>query len=156
MRCLLPVAVCVSLVSCSSAADDPAVSNLKSDERIVFLTGDAHRSEDGQSWKVPIHAWVHELEDTRLGKAAFAAVLEKTYGLEATAETAPNFDRRIQLFVVDNEGGKRIVIQIVEKTFALPPTASNGHSTAEIELDAALVTKTSMERNSMPPELDGR
>ena len=139
MRCLLPVVLCAGLFSCSSAADDPGVSTVKPDERIVFITGDAHRAEDGRSWKVPIHAWVHELEDTRMRKAVFAAVLEKKYGLEATAETAPNFDRRIQLFVVDNEGGKRIVIQIVEQTFALPPTASNGHATAEIDLDADLV-----------------
>ena len=139
MRHLLSLTLCGGLFSCSSAPDDAPVSNVKPDERIVFFATDAQLAEDGRTWSVPIHAWVHELDDTRVRTAVFAAILKEKYGLEATDETAPNFDRRVQLFAVDNERGKRVVIRIGEETFALPETAPNGHATTLLELDAELV-----------------
>ena len=138
---LVFTALSSGLVSCSSAVEASPVSNLKSDERIVFFATDARPSEDGRSWRVPIHAWVHELESTRVRKAAFAATLKAKYGLEVTAKTTANFDRRTRLFVVDNERGKRVVVRLAGKTFSLPETQPNGHTTAEIQLDAASVSK---------------
>ena len=119
-----------------TVAEELNVTNLKSDERVVFFTTDARRSRDGRAWTVPIHAWVHEYERSTVRKRAIAAALKQKYGLEATAKTEKNFDRRVQLFLVDNERGKRVVIRLLGKTFALPPTGANGHTRTEIELDA--------------------
>ncbi|MHC5113968.1 MAG: family 16 glycoside hydrolase [Planctomycetota bacterium] len=119
--------------------EDTAVSNLKPDERVLFLTTDARRAEDGRSWSVPIHAWVHELEETRARRTLFAAVLRTKYGLEITPENEANFRERVRLFVVDNEGGKRVTVRIGGETHTLPETGSNGHARTEITLDAATV-----------------
>ena len=145
MRHALPAALCASVLSCSPAAPPPAVSTLRADERVVFFTTDARLSEDGRFWKVPIHAWVHEPEETKTRKAIFAGVMKEKYGLAATPETAANFDRRVALFVVDNERGKRVVIEIAGKTFELPPTEANGHASMEVDLDAALVSETAQD-----------
>ena len=56
-------------------ADERRVSDLKSDERIVFITTDAWYSADEAVWNVPVHAWVHEYERAALRKAALAAGL---------------------------------------------------------------------------------
>ncbi|MCP3902712.1 MAG: DUF2183 domain-containing protein [Planctomycetes bacterium] len=136
------------------------MSSLKTDERVVFFTTDARRSDDGRSWTVPIHAWVHELDDTRARKAVFAAVLKKTYGLVPTPETAANFDDRVRLFVVDNERGKRVVIRLAGETFSLPPTEANGHATVEIQLDATVAAGAArdgtLEFTAVLPEGDER
>ena len=127
-------------VSCSYSPEDQPVSNIKSDERIVFSTTDAWLSEDRRSWTVPIHAWVYEPETTSVRKAALAVTLKTKHGLEATAETKANFDRRTQLFVVDNERGKRPVVQLAGKVFSLPKTQPNGHTTSHIQLDMAAIS----------------
>jgi hypothetical protein len=105
--------LCIALAwgGVCSAADELSVTNLKPDERIVFLTTDARLSQGGRTWIVPIHAWVHEYERSTVRKATFAALLKQKYGLEATASTAENFARRVRLFLVDNERGKRIVLK---------------------------------------------
>ncbi len=115
------------------------VSNLKSDERIVFFTTDARFSADQNAWIVPIHAWVHELDNAAVRRKAVSAALNMKYDLEPTADTKSNFDRRIRLIVADNERGKQIVIDIAGSTITLPKTEANGHARLEITLDAALV-----------------
>ena len=87
-----------------------------------------------------MHAWVHERDDSRVRKALFAGLLAEKYGLEATAETAANFDERFGAFVVDNERDEHVVVALAGRTFALPPTAPNGHASAELELDAGWVS----------------
>ena len=71
----LPVVLIGSGVCC--AADELSVTNLKRDERVVFLTTDARRSQDARTWIVPIHAWVHEYEQSTVRKATIASPMAK-------------------------------------------------------------------------------
>ena len=117
------------------------VSNLASDERIVFLRTDANLTPDGKQWRVPLHVWVHELESARAQRAAVSISLRAKYRLRATPETQANFDRRVRLLAADNERGKRIVVNIAGQRLTLPETASNGHSQETFLLSAAAVSK---------------
>ena len=134
----LSIIVLSGLISCAigTAADERAVTNLKSDVRVVFFTTDAYRSQGGRAWTIPIHAWVHEAEDSRIRKRAIATTLKRKYGLEPSAETKRIFDRRTNLFLVDNERGKRITVQLLGKMFTLPATGANGHARSDITVDA--------------------
>ena len=87
-------------------SQDDVVSNLKSDERVVFFSTDAHLSGDGRQWTVPLHGWVHELDRAAIRRAGIAATLKVKYGLSATTKTEANFKRRIRLIVADNETRK--------------------------------------------------
>ena len=146
--CSRVLLLCSMLAACAGCSDsgESSVTRLASDERVVFITTDAHLSKDGQTWTIPIHAWVHEPESSRIRKRAIAEVLSQKYGLGETAETEHNFDRRIQLFLVDNERDKTIVVRMLEQTYVLPPTKADGHAHTEIKLEAKLVP---------PPNDDG-
>jgi phosphatidate phosphatase APP1 len=128
-------------VSVAAMSQDKIVSDLKSDERIVFFATDARLSADQRQWIVPIHAWVHELENKPIRRATIAAALSMKYGLTTSPATKANFDRRIKLIVADNERGKQIVIDLAGQRFTLPRTAPNGHVVGEFVLDADAVTQ---------------
>ncbi len=128
-------------VSGSAMSQENVVSDLKSDERVVFFTTDARLSEDQKTWLVPIHAWVHELESATARKATIAAALSLKYGLTTSDDTAANFDRRVRLIMADNERGKMIVITIAGQTLSLPRTQPNGHASGEFQLDAESVSQ---------------
>jgi len=116
-----------------------SVSNLKRDERIVFVTTDAYQSADRNSWSVPIHAWVHEFERARIRIAAVAAAFRLKHGLQVSAESRQIFQRRVRLIVADNERGKRLVIRVAGQEVTLPATAPNGHVRHEVQLAADVV-----------------
>lgn len=118
---------------------DERVSNLKRDERIVFITTSGWQAADGQTWNIPIHAWVHELETATLRRASIAAAMKLAYGLETSTSTRDNFERRARLIAADNERNKRLVIRLGNDEYELPPTAPNGHVLHTLQLDSSLV-----------------
>lgn len=127
----------------TEVADSGELSNLKSDERVVFFSSDARLSDDDSEWIIPIHAWVHELDDAKIRRAAITGTLRAKYGLKSSPETKANLDHRLKLIVADNERGKTIVIRLLDKTFRLPETDVNGHTRATIRLADDLVSKRS-------------
>lgn len=139
-RCLLLLIFLAGQSNSAMSQDDP-FSDLKSDERVVLFATDAMLSADRSQWIVPLHVWVHELERASIRRMGIAAALRTSYGLSATPKTQANFDRRVRLIVADNERGKRIVVDIAGKKFALPDTEPNGHSLGAVKLDAKLVEK---------------
>ena len=135
------------------------VSNLKSDERIVFFTTDAAQTDDG-GWAVPVHAWVHELEPARARKALFASILSRQFSLSITPESREHFDRRVGLLCVDNQSRKRIVVELAGQRYLLPTTGGNGHTSAtfrvEAERAAAHVRDGALPVRAILPEQDDR
>ena len=57
----------------------------------------------------------------------FSELLERKYGLKKSADTENNFSYRTQLLTADNEGGKRIVINLLGRRYPLPKSEPNGH-----------------------------
>jgi len=141
-------------------ADDFPRHPIKQDERIVFFTTDARLSDDGATWHVPIHAWVHELARASIRRKSVAAILKKKYGLETDEITKPNFDQRIRLLAADNERSKEIVISLCGNNYLLNKTKENGHSITQLDIDAAIVEQCQqmgqLRFQAVLPEGDGR
>ncbi len=122
----------LSLSSAAAAAAD-LVSDVKSDERIIFMPTLAHPIEGGRAWSVDVHGWIFESEWTgRAAVDAFRGALELK--ISATPAEAALFDRRAQLFVVDNERGKNIVVRLGGTKFRCDPSAPNGHFTGRFRI----------------------
>lgn len=121
-------------------------SPVKKDERVVFFDTPARLTDDGRTWIVPLHGWIHEPERSRIRRGVLAGLLEERYGLEVTATSRANFDRRVGLFLVDNERGKRLTIRLGGRVAHLPPSEANGHLRGEIRVPAGEVATLTEQR----------
>jgi phosphatidate phosphatase APP1 len=111
------------------------VSDLKSDEELRLFPVVAVR--DGDGWQVRLRAWVFEPEEDSWTRGAAIEGLVELLELPAGSETNAVFRRRAQAFLVDNEGGKTIVVQVGHKEHVLEATSSNGHSETVLRLSDA-------------------
>lgn len=118
----------------------PQYSNIADDEHVIFFNVDAFRhTQQANVWQIPIHGWVYEPEQSYLRKNAVAMLIKKKYNLEVTEASRPLFDRRVNLFLADNERNKRLVGQFAGQTYRSELSAANGHFYAGVEVaDAAL------------------
>jgi hypothetical protein len=116
------------------------VSNVRRGEAVMLLPTAAHRSEDGSQWVVPIHAWVYMPQNSHVRRGLFAKLLKLSYGLDVTSASAPYFNARVNLLLADNKRGRTIVVDVAGTRAALPPTAANGHSQAEVRMPVAAAT----------------
>ncbi len=117
---------------------------VRADEEIVFFPTFAHLTPDGQAWVVPIHGWIFEPERDSVVRAGLLDRLRQTLGLRESADEGDIFHERARLFLVDNERGKDIAIEVGGKQYRLPPSEPNGHFQGEIRLstvDAAPLVK---------------
>ena len=123
------------------------MGQLNADETVVFFPTAAYLSDDAdnQQWHIPIHGWVFEPEQSRVRKAAVAELLERKYGLQADQSTQVNFDRRVNLFLADNERGKRLRIRIGEHIVQLSASSANGHFHSEVILPVAEVDELAID-----------
>ncbi len=109
-------------------------ANLKKDEEVIIFPAYAATQPDGKVWNTQIHAWVFEIEPASLWRKGTLALLAKSLGLSAQDEENKFFRDRAQYFLADNEGRKRLSIEIGGSIFQLNPTKSNGHSQTVLEL----------------------
>jgi hypothetical protein len=114
-----------------------AASDLAKDETVEFFTTFAVPPREGRLWTIPIHGWVYEPEDSVVRKGTFATLLKEEFGLETTPQTQGNFDRRVNLFLADNERGKHMVIHLGDQNYPMPASEPNGHFHGELKLDEA-------------------
>lgn len=108
---------------------------LKSDEEVIFFPTAAHLSDDGTHWIVPIHGWVFEPERDSLLREGVQAAAAAALGLDEAAAESQIFRERLAWFLVDNEGRKRIDLNLSLDARKLGPSQSNGHLRAEITLE---------------------
>lgn len=120
----------IETISPVSGSAEP--SNIKSDEHVVFFNTAARTSSDGRHWILPTHGWVFEPEDSTVRTAVIARGLKEKYGLVATDDTIVNFERRANLFLADNERGKRLLVRVGDHRYLLPTSHTDGHVEAEI------------------------
>lgn len=111
------------------------VSDLKSDEELRLLPAVAVR--DGDGWRVTLRAWVFEPEEDGWFRGAAITGLVRALGLPDGSESSEVFRRRARAFLVDNERGKRVVVQIGRKEHVLEATGPNGHSETVLRLEDA-------------------
>jgi len=109
-------------------------SDIKADENLVFFDTAASLDADGKHWRVPIHAWVYEPEDSEVRLGAMAELLEARYELKLTPSSEPYFRRRANLLIADNERDKRLLLRLAGEDVKLPLSKENGHVYTELKL----------------------
>jgi phosphatidate phosphatase APP1 len=125
-RCIL-IFVSAILVASTSSASGEEPSTIKSDETIQFFPTAARLTDDGKNWIVPIHGWIFEPEQGDLLRGAAVDQIRRAVGDLATEGEQQILDRRMRLFLVDNERSKRVQITLAGEFLTLPASAENGH-----------------------------
>lgn len=139
-RRLLAFLIALPCVISPSLADGP-VSPVRSDERVILFPTLGILSEDGKSWLIPIHGWIFEPEEHDFLRARAMDELKDALNLDPRQPTTSIFEKRARRFLVDNERGKRIVIQIGEVSHRLKPSNIDGHFTGSVTVPAAMATR---------------
>lgn len=106
---------------------------------VVLFRTCGHLDTDGQTWVLPIHAWVYEPRcKTRVQKATLA--LFRRY-LRYKTKAAANdlFQQRTQSFFVGNQRGLRLNVQMAGQSFIIEKTGTNGHVKGVVRIPHAKV-----------------
>ncbi len=124
------------------AQSDPSpglVSSLDADERLVLATT-AARPAPEVGWFVPVEAWVHEPETSRVRAGLIEEALDLAFDIELDDESRPRFEQRLAPFLVDNERGERVVVRFfgdpAQRRIELPRTEADGRARTEILIGA--------------------
>ena len=126
-------ALALSMI-CGSAAASP----LKSDEEVVFFPTAAHPDSEGNHWILPVHAWIFEPERGSLLRRGALAGAAAALDLDESAAGSDIFRERAAWFLVDNERGKRIDLDVATSAAGargLGPSGPDGHLTATLMLE---------------------
>lgn len=112
-----------------------SVSDIKSDETVVFFPTMAYPTDDADTWEVKIHGWIFE---SSLGGEAAVRSFQAAMGLRENLndESKAILRKRARYLVVDNERAKRIVIRLGDKSYPLKKSKPNGHFESRLQLSA--------------------
>jgi phosphatidate phosphatase APP1 len=124
-----------------AAFGSSAISQIKSDEWVVLFPTAANLSKDEGSWHLPIHGWIFEPEEGSILRKLVVSRLRKHLKLEPEDKNSDVFQKRIRLFLVDNERGKRITVRIGGHERQLAPSTPDGHFRGAIDLPVDEVNK---------------
>jgi len=122
------------VVAQSNNEQDIMASDIASNEVIQFFRTAAAYQSATNTWRIPIHGWVHEPQQSRFRKALFSWALNVKYNVRVSADAQQYYERRLNLLIADNERGKTPQIKIADQLIAVGPSAANGHFFTEIEL----------------------
>lgn len=101
--------------------------DLSADETLVFYPTCGSLDEADQTWSLPIHGIIYEPEEDSLTRAALLAAIRKGLQLDAEASESQVFNRRLGLFLVDNERGQRLSVRVGSRVFEVGESGANGH-----------------------------
>lgn len=116
--------------------------DIQPDEQVVFFNTAGWRADNGDNgadWNLPIHGWIFEPEDSVVRKSVVAEALDEIFDISIEAAHVRNFDRRVNLFLADNERGKHITIELGGQRFTLPESTPSGHFSRQLRLPARAV-----------------
>lgn len=128
------IIVCLVLISTAMARG--LTSDVHRDEEVVFFPALAHRTPGGAGWECEIRGCVYEPEKRRLTLALLREVLELKH-VEMSASEAALFAERARLFMVDNQRGRRIIVRIGAREYALGKSRPDGQFAGVVRLSAA-------------------
>ena len=110
-------------------------AELRPDEQLIFFPTLGSLSEDGKHWLLPIHGWVFEPEDNDLFRRVALKRFAQLLGLSEHEAEHTLFRKRAARFLVDNERGKQIRIQIGDHAFPLQPSDKDGHFFGNVRVE---------------------
>lgn len=128
------------LLSSSTFADWWFFSSnkIKDDEQVIFFPSEAYQTAGSNDWRIDFHGWIFESET--LGE--INSLVRKALNIPADDEDHDSLlQQRLHWFVVDNERGKQLSVELGKQVVKLNRSAANGHFNGEASLtDAALKT----------------
>lgn len=118
-----------------SCANLALAGDIKPDVEVVIFPPAAYML-DG-SLHIPIHGWVFEKDDSSVFHGVALSVFTKTIGLPKDSTQNEIYRRRAGAFLVDNERGKYLDLEMAGQKIRVGPTKPNGHFETELVLDNA-------------------
>lgn len=109
-------------------------SHLKTDETVVFFRTSGWFDSAAGEWVLPIHGWIYEPEEDSTLRRMLVQGIAHAASIDPKSADYPRFERRLRLFLVDNERDKCLAIRIADGTRGLEPSAANGHFRGEVRL----------------------
>lgn len=109
------------------------------DEQVILFPTLGHRVEGRRAWVVDVHGWIFEegVNDAALRMLEDALDLDETIRDPAERKL---LRKRLRPFLVDNERGHWVEIEIGGRRVQVGPSAVNGHFQQELKLTAEEVT----------------
>jgi hypothetical protein len=117
------------------------LSDISSDEEVVFFPTSAHLDEASHEWIVPIHGSIYEPERDSTKRTVIVTSLSRALGVEAGTPEAQRLEQRARLFLVDNERGKKMSIRLGEELYQVGVSGPNGHFQAELRIAATRIER---------------
>ena len=109
--------------------------SIEEDETIIFPSTYGWFTDEGLN--IAVHGWVFEMEKDSIVRNTLIELF-KEYFEETDDSGNRYFDERIRYFLTDNERGKEITVNILNKKITLPKTEPNGHTISILKIrDAA-------------------
>ncbi|QDV40284.1 hypothetical protein Enr13x_00900 [Stieleria neptunia] len=112
-------------------------SSLKSDEEILFYPSYGRFDEQDQVWRFEVHGKVFEPEDGSFKRRLLIAALKRSVRGKVEIDKDAFREDRIRPFLVDNERGKSVTIDVIGTQFAAGVSGPNGHFHRSLTSDAA-------------------
>lgn len=109
--------------------------DIAADETVVVLPTAARLDPTGDSWTIPLHAWVFEREADSVWRGITVAGLADLLGLPAGSDENRNFQERARDFLVEDKGGKTVELSLDgRRSVRLPATGPDGHAETEAQV----------------------
>ncbi len=112
-------------------------SQIKSDETVVFYPTFARLDEADAECGLAVHGLIFEEENRSWRRGLAVAALRRTLGVKRGTSEARLFDRRIRLFLIDHERGKKVSVRIGDREFAVGVSGPHGHFRGTLRVPVA-------------------
>ncbi len=122
-------------------------SPIKRDEVVTFFPTYGRLDPSGAFWTLSVHGWIFEPEAESPIRNAAIELLRKSLDLSEDDVATAIFRERARRFLVDNERGKRIPIQIGETIHLMEPSRPDGHFEGTVRLAASEADRRAPARN---------
>lgn len=106
-------------------------SAIRRDAMVVFYPTVGYRSGDG--WTLPIHGVIYKPKEDSHLRVAAVSLFRRLFGVKEGG-AGEVFTERARAFLVDNQRGKAISIQLGTKNYPVARSGANGHFRGTIHL----------------------
>ncbi len=110
-------------------------SPIKDDETVIFFATSALLGSAGQSWLIPVHGWIFEMDEDSLWRKMVVDSLPGFLEVESEEANRAIYEERGRMFLVDNQRGKDIEIGLGGGRYTMPPSGPNGHFRGEVRIE---------------------
>jgi hypothetical protein len=111
-------------------------NSIAPDEDVLLFSTSGNLDAAGRFWQIPVHGWTFERETDSWWRAALQKGVLEILELDPTDRHSEILKRRLEMFLVDNEGGKTLTVVLNGKPYPVGPSGANGHFEGLAEVSA--------------------